>query len=107
MSPHVVAHTNTPLCVGTVQTPAKQLNETCKIDDIDGTAPAKYHKWQQRQTMRVDDIEGAQAGWKPRHRRREKPPRHDKYDVSDITAKGFRTKRVTYVATPHPPQPTH
>jgi len=69
-----------------------------KVDDIEGTRPAKCYKWAPRSTMDVQDIEGAQAGWKPRHKRAHQPTKeNDKRDVSDITAPGFRSKRVTYV----------
>lgn len=63
-----------------------------------------------------DDIEGASAGWKPRHKR--KGEARDILNVGDITKKGFRSTRVTYApacacwvvtaspATPHPQSQT-
>ncbi len=50
----------------------------------------------------TDSQQGAQSGWKPRHRRarHEAAPLDHSLNVSDITAGGFRTRRATNPLTP-------
>jgi len=62
--------------------------------DIAGARPAALYKWQQRKTMNLNDIEGAQAGWKPKHKRHNGPPR-DNINVLDIIGGQWKSKRVT------------
>jgi len=47
----------------------KFLRDTLDIADIDGTRAKPLYKYPTRENYKVDDIEGAKAGWKPRHRR--------------------------------------
>ena len=68
--------------------PSKFLRNTLDVSDIDGAAPKIPRKFEPRVTMQADDIEGAQANWRPRHRRArlEAPPTDNMY-IADITAK--------------------
>lgn len=75
-------------------TPPKYIRDNIDASDIDGARPAPYHKWAKREAMKTDDIEGAHAGWKPRHRRADKG-KPDQMDVNDITKPGFKSRRVT------------
>lgn len=72
----------------------KFLGDRNNTKDIDGAQPAPLYKWKQRKTMDLGDIEGAQAGWKPKHKRHQGPPR-DNINVLDINGGGFKSKRVT------------
>jgi hypothetical protein len=53
----------------------KQLREFQGTQDIRGAQPKPVFKYSQRQNDQVDDIEGTQVGWKPRHERRPNQPR--------------------------------
>lgn len=82
----------------------KFLRNTLDVSDIDGAAPKIPRKFEPRVTMQADDIEGAQANWRPRHRRArlEAPPMDNMY-IADITAKSkpFEvTNRRTNVMDP-------
>ncbi len=46
----------------------KFIRNTLDISDIDGAAPKPVKHWQPRESLKTDDIEGAQACWRPRHR---------------------------------------
>eukprot|EP00753_Platysulcus_tardus_P016470 PLAT5745.1.p1 GENE.PLAT5745.1~~PLAT5745.1.p1 ORF type:complete len:593 (-),score=191.24 PLAT5745.1:123-1874(-) len=74
-------------------TPPRFVRDAMRADDIPGTKPNPMHRFRVRDTIAVDDIDGARAGWKPFHKRRE-GPRHDPMDVRDITGVGFKSKRV-------------
>ncbi|KAJ1449549.1 hypothetical protein M885DRAFT_470275 [Pelagophyceae sp. CCMP2097] len=71
------------------------------VADIEGTASKSRFRFAQRATLGADDIEGAQAGWRPRNERarREAAPR-DALDVHDINNVGFKTTRVTDAMQP-------
>ena len=73
----------------------KQLNETNKLSDIQGTGPRPAFPWEQRFNHDAADIEGAQAGWKIRNERRKEWPDRHIMAVADINEEGFKTKRVT------------
>lgn len=45
----------------------KFLRDTMEIDDIEGTRTKQKLALKERQTMNVNDIDGAQACWRPRH----------------------------------------
>jgi hypothetical protein len=73
----------------------KQLNDTNKLSDIEGTAPRPAYPWEQRLNHDAADIEGAAAGWKVRHERRKEWPERHIMAVADINEEGFKSKRVT------------
>ena len=73
----------------------KQLNDTNKLSDIEGTAPRPAYPWEQRFNHDAADIEGAAAGWKVRHERRKEWPERHIMAVADINEEGFKSKRVT------------
>ena len=81
----------------------KFVRDGYTIGDIEGTAPRPRFRFAQRENHAVEDIEGAQAGWRPRHERvrREGAPR-DGLDVRDINDVGFKTRRVS-----DPQRPVH
>ena len=74
----------------------KFIRDGYSIADIEGTKPRSRYQFAMRETYEVKDIEGAQAGWRPRHERVrfEGPPR-DSLDVKDINDVGFKSTRVT------------
>eukprot|EP00941_MAST-03F_sp_MAST-3F-sp1_P001627 g1627.t1 len=76
------------------QTPPRFLGDRFNNDDIEGSKPKKLCKWKPRDSMNVHDIEGAQTGWRPRHKQINKP-RRNYMDVKDINGGGFKSKRVT------------
>ena len=67
----------------------KFLRDTLDITDIGGTRARPLYKYPTRENFKVDDIEGARAGWKPRHMRvgHEGTPR-DIMRVADINDQG-------------------
>lgn len=67
------------------------------VSDIVGTKSKPLFPLKQRQNHLVDDIEGAQSGWKPRHvrARHDAAPLDYSLNVRDITGGGFRTRRAT------------
>ncbi|KAH8047717.1 hypothetical protein JL721_12130 [Aureococcus anophagefferens] len=92
-----------PSCALDMPPVPKFVRDGYGISDIEGTAPRSRFRFAQRETYDVKDIEGAQAGWRPRHERvrREGPPM-DSLNVKDINDIGFKTTRVT-----DPLRPTH
>ncbi|KAK7240495.1 hypothetical protein SO694_00111013 [Aureococcus anophagefferens] len=92
-----------PSCALDMPPVPKFVRDGYGISDIEGTAPRRRFRFAQRETYDVKDIEGAQAGWRPRHERvrREGPPM-DSLNVKDINDIGFKTTRVT-----DPLRPTH
>jgi hypothetical protein len=46
----------------------KFIKDTLNVDDIDGTRSTIKKVYSSRDTLRISDIEGSSAGWKPRHR---------------------------------------
>ncbi|CAM9738587.1 unnamed protein product [Chrysoparadoxa australica] len=72
--------------------------------DIQGTQSKPLFRFAQRDSMGVADIEGASAGWKPRHirARHEAPPLDHTLNVKDITQSGFTSMRQT-----NPLQPSY
>jgi hypothetical protein len=74
----------------------KFLRDGFDVSDIKGTSPKKVVLEHPRETMKLDDIPGSQAGWVPRSKRGMKasPPRNI-LDVHDIVNVGFKSKRVT------------
>jgi hypothetical protein len=79
------------------------LRDNIDVSDIEGTAPKVPRRFEPRVTMK-NDIEGAQANWRPRHERArlERPPK-DILDVADITSKVKPfdlTKRRTNLTQP-------
>jgi len=78
-------------------------SDTMKVEDIAGTHSKPLYPFPQRINHKVDDIEGAQSGWKPRYRNvfmtEERP---SSLDVSDIAKEGFKSTRVT-----DPNRPVH
>jgi hypothetical protein len=45
----------------------KFVKDSMSVDDIDGTRSTVKTVYQARDTLRISDIEGSSAGWKPRH----------------------------------------
>ncbi|CAN0538950.1 unnamed protein product, partial [Ectocarpus sp. 8 AP-2014] len=80
----------------------KFTRDSHDVSDIEGTKSRPLYPLEQRHNTLVDDIEGAQSGWKPRHRRarHEAAPLDHCLNVSDITGGGFRTRRATNPLTP-------
>lgn len=76
---------------------SKFTRDSYDVSDIEGTKSRPLYPLAQRQNHLVDDIDGAQSGWKPRHlrARREAPPLDYSLNVRDITGGGFRTRRTT------------
>lgn len=70
-------------------TPPKFIRDSMPSDDIEGSRPEKYHKWQTRDQITVKDIEGAKA--KP-ERQLTKP---DLMDPKDINGVPFMSRRFT------------
>lgn len=71
-------------------TPPRFLRDSINIDDIEGTKPSVYSKWQTRNSSDVKDIFGATA--KPR-RNLNKPDLMNPKDINTIEV--FESKRVT------------
>lgn len=80
----------------------KFTRDSYDVSDIEGTKCRPLYPLAQRQNHLVDDIEGAQSGWKPRHARarHEAAPLAHSLNVSDITGGGFRSQRTTNPLTP-------
>jgi len=72
----------------------KYMRETNQTTDISGTSSRPLYQYAMRQNHTVDDIEGTQVGWRPRHQRHTDPDR-DIINVQDINTSGFKTLRVT------------
>lgn len=70
------------------------------INDIDGVRPRKNKQieYKTRETMNVNDIEGAKA--KQRHSPRQNPGSYNAYDYSDITKAQFVSTRQTNPLSP-------
>jgi len=73
------------------EAPSKFLRDTLDVTDIDGTRSRPLYKFPPRENFDVTDIQGAKAGWKPRHKRvqREGPAR-DIMAVADINMQGVK-----------------
>jgi len=69
----------------------KFLRDTLDVTDIDGTRSKPLYKFPTRENFEVRDIEGAEAGWKPRHKRvqAEGQPRNI-MEVADINQQGVK-----------------
>ena len=85
-------------------TPPRFSRDQINVQDIDGAWPKPHRHFEPRDNITTTDIEGAQAGWKPRHKRRtnEDRPLRNTLVVDDIAGVGFRTTRVV-----DPLQPSH
>ena len=79
----------------------KYMRETNQTTDIAGTSSRPLYQYAMRNSHEVNDIEGTGVGWRPRHRRKNDPPR-DIINVQDINLSGYRTTRVT-----NPLDPVH
>jgi len=74
----------------------KFIKDPMAIDDIKGTRTQPRTKFEPRDTMNVQDIEGTTVGWRPRHARVTKEgPTRDLMNIKDITDGGFKSQRVT------------
>jgi hypothetical protein len=71
----------------------KFMRETNQLTDIGGTSSKPLYRYEMRNNHVVDDIEGAQVGWRPRHQRR--GPERDIINVQDINLSGYKSNRVT------------
>lgn len=80
----------------------KFTRDSFDVSDIEGTKSRSLYPLKQRKNHIVDDIEGAQSGWKPRHLRArlDASPLDHTLNVSDITGGGFHTRRATNPLTP-------
>lgn len=76
--------------------PPKFVRDSYNVTDIAGTKPKPLFRFAQRNST-INDIEGAQPGWKPRHQRvrHESNPITHQFNVRDITDTGFKSTRVT------------
>ena len=84
----------------------KFLRNTLDVSDIDGATPKVPKKYAPRETM-PNDIEGAQACWRPRHRRaRLEAPPADIMDVSDVIASRKPLQVTTRRTNPIAPEYT-
>jgi len=74
-----------------VEAPMKFLRDTLDVADIDGTRSKPLYKFPMRENFEVNDIQGAHAGWKPRHKRVLKEgPARDIMAVADINEQGVK-----------------
>ncbi|GMI02962.1 hypothetical protein TrLO_g8767 [Triparma laevis f. longispina] len=75
----------------------KFLRDSLNVGDIDGTRSKPLYRFPTRENVSVIDIEGAQAGWKPRHKRVQKEGKaRDLMEVADINMQGVKkTQRCT------------
>lgn len=80
----------------------KFTRDSFDVSDIEGSKPRPLYPFRERRNHIVDDIEGAQSGWRPRHLRAryDSEPLNHTLDVSDITGGGFRSQRETNPLTP-------
>lgn len=93
---------NLPSFVAAPAVDPKFTRNSYDVSDIDGTKSKPLFPLKQRQNHLVDDIEGAQSGWRPRHvrARHDAAPLDYTLNVSDITGGGFRTRRATNPLAP-------
>lgn len=56
-----------PSCKLVPPTEPKFVKDSMSVDDIDGTRSSVKTVYQARDTLKISDIEGSSAGWKPRH----------------------------------------
>ena len=77
-------------------TPPRFSRDSINVQDIDGAWPKPMRHFEPRDSHGTSDIEGAQAGWKPRHKRRsnQNAPLRNTLSVDDIVKEGFRTTRI-------------
>jgi hypothetical protein len=77
-------------------TPPRFSRDQINVQDIDGAWPKPHRHFEPRDNITTTDIEGAQAGWKPRHKRRsnENGALRNTLRVDDIVQEGFRTTRI-------------
>ena len=61
------------------------------VSDIHGTKPKKLYRWKQRETNKIEDIEGT----RPRTGKQNTQLSRDSMNVNDIVKVGFKSKRVT------------
>jgi len=80
-----------PQCQDHKIEPPKFLRDTNQIDDIAGTRSRPLFRFNQRGVNKVEDIEGAQVGWRPRHARGHRT--RDIMAVQDINETGFKSTR--------------
>eukprot|EP00519_Triparma_laevis_P003354 CAMPEP_0182506788 /NCGR_PEP_ID=MMETSP1321-20130603/21937_1 /TAXON_ID=91990 /ORGANISM="Bolidomonas sp., Strain RCC1657" /LENGTH=529 /DNA_ID=CAMNT_0024712585 /DNA_START=12 /DNA_END=1601 /DNA_ORIENTATION=+ len=75
----------------------KFLRDSLNVGDIDGTRSKPLYRFPTRENVSVNDIEGAHAGWKPRHKRVQKEgTARDLMAVADINMQGVKkTQRCT------------
>lgn len=80
----------------------KFTRDSYDVSDIEGTKSRPLYRFAERKNHFIDDIEGAQCGWKPRHSqaRHNAPPLDHCLNVGDITGGDFRTRRTTNPLTP-------
>ncbi|CAM9357670.1 unnamed protein product, partial [Laminaria digitata] len=93
---------NLPSFVAAPAVDPKFTRNSYDVSDIDGTKSKPLFPLKQRQNHLVEDIEGAQSGWRPRHvrARHDAAPLDYTLNVSDITGGGFRTRRATNPLAP-------
>jgi len=74
----------------------KFIRDSHSVADIAGTKSRALYPWPERDNQRCNDIEGAQAGWRPRNERAriEAAPINHHYDVRDINNIGFKSTRT-------------
>ena len=77
-------------------TPPRFSRDSINVQDIDGAWPKPHRHFEPRDSITTTDIEGAQAGWKPRHKRRSngQAALRNTLSVNDIVQEGFRTTRI-------------
>ena len=66
----------------------KYMRETNQLTDIAGTTSRPLYQYAMRNNHEVNDIEGTQVGWKPRHARRE--GERETMRVADINTAGYK-----------------
>lgn len=77
----------------------KFIRDAHNVGDIEGTRPKPLYRFAMRNNGTVDDIDGAQASWKPRHQqaRLNSQPLDFNLNVSDINNNGFRVRLFSLV----------
>lgn len=82
-------------------TPPRFMRNHIDVSDIEGAGPRAPRVFEPRDSFNTNDIEGAQAGWKPRHKRRSnKKALRNTLSVDDIVKEGFQTTRVVDPLSP-------
>jgi len=84
----------------------KARSSAYDVSDIQGTHPSPLYPFQQRDSMRTDDVEGANTQWKPLSRRYIGIGAPRSIDVRDINDEGLAANKVTHRHT-NPLDPTY